>query len=67
MKASELIARLQALIAEHGDLPIGYENAEYGVWESVRSINLRKAHRTGKSYTDDDEALGNRFLGIWYA
>ncbi len=35
MKASNLILHLQALIAQHGDLPVVFEDAEGSLEESV--------------------------------
>lgn len=37
MKASNLILHLQALIAQHGDLPVVFEDAE-GILEQASSV-----------------------------
>lgn len=42
MKASELVKKLNELIAEHGDLPVGYYDVEWG-WMGVDEPSYEKS------------------------
>lgn len=61
MKASELIVRLQALVAEHGDLEVGREDNSYGC-EVVVNVGVCNVDRTIGSGMEDALGLGNLFI-----
>jgi hypothetical protein len=46
MKASEAVARLQALIKEHGDLLLVGNDSEYGYPEGVSNIHYQPKDET---------------------
>lgn len=68
MKASELIKLLEAFIKIDGDLNIGYYDGEFGCFDSasVQTTFVRERHKIGIpfNYADDDEELGDKFIGI---
>lgn len=59
MRASEVVAALQRIIEEKGDLPVGFRDLEYGGYCLLTNVD---AARTGVSV--DDEALAPDFIAI---
>lgn len=69
MKASELIAELQKLIAEHGDLEVGIKDHEYDEYLEICSVeprHLRRIPNTMRPHIleGDSVELGDKFIGI---
>jgi len=64
MKSSELILKIQTLIDRYGeDFEVGFENTEFGCFESIRKIDIKEREKTyGQDW--DDESLGEVFVTL---
>lgn len=65
MKTSELIAILQALQAEHGDIEVGSVD-DCEVYRQVTEAVIKESnnHDGQFSYSSDDAALGAKFVAL---
>lgn len=64
MIISEVIAKLQEIQSEHGDLVVGMQNVEFMHFFPVTVVEVRPLAKTGDWFTDDDEDLGSVYVGI---
>lgn len=47
MKASELIEKLQALVAQHGDLLVAYSDDDCGCYNGLRTVGRDSCRNDG--------------------
>lgn len=66
MKASEMIAALQAIVDEHGDVPVASHDTEWDTWHADVSISVRVPRSRADHWTADPESLGPLFVAITY-
>ena len=64
MKAHLVIATLQALMAAHGDLEVGVQNAEFLSSDDFNTIKVKDSDREVNHDWPDDKSLGPRFFLI---
>lgn len=65
MMASEAAAKIQELIAQHGDRPLGFPDLEFGCFAPVGAIEPREAVvGPASSHFTDDASLSPRFFAI---
>lgn len=64
MKASEVIARLQELIEQEGDLDVGVLETEFGGYLGIYRVFPKDGQHANKM-SDDDEELGDRFIALF--
>ena len=63
--ASEAVTKIQELIAQHGDRPMGFQDLEFQGFVSIGAIELRSATPESPRRMDtDEESLGPQFFGI---
>lgn len=66
MKVGEAVRKLLVFMGDgRSDLEIGIQDGEFSCFNAVSDIILHTAERPG-GVSDDDESLGDRFVGIEY-
>lgn len=64
MKASNLIAELNRIMEEVGDIEVGAIDYEYGRFNAASGAKIKIQHRDFNRIFSDDEKLGEFFIGI---
>ena len=64
MKGSKLIAEVQKIIDEFGDLDVGLMNGEFNSFDDASQVYYKKSEDTGNIYTSDSVARNSYFIAI---